>query len=135
MPIDPLSLAVGAVVALVPLIGGLWSLQRRLAREQGEQALLQERLEHVQLGQAGLLAQLDACRTELAEVSEIKVEQQTELAGLRRENELRATWIGFRPMEEADKLAHQQRVEAGIEFVDDQCQSFSKDVQHGACKE
>ena len=73
MPIDPLSLAVGAVVALVPLLAGLWGLQRRLAREQGEQALLQERLEHVQLGQAGLLAQLDACRTELAEVSEIKV--------------------------------------------------------------
>lgn len=88
MPIDPLSLAIGAVVALVPLLAGLWTLQRRLARAQGEQALLQERLEHVQLGQAGLLAQLDACRTELAEVSEIKVEQQAELAGLRRENDL-----------------------------------------------
>ncbi|ERH48161.1 DNA recombination protein RmuC [Ectopseudomonas chengduensis] len=88
MPIDPLSLAIGTVVALVPLLAGLWSLQRRLARAQGEQALLQERLEHAQLSQAGLLAQLDACRAELAEVSEIKVEQQTELAGLRRENEL-----------------------------------------------
>ncbi|MBH3338936.1 DNA recombination protein RmuC [Pseudomonas mendocina] len=50
--------------------------------------MLQERLEHAQLSQAGLLAQLDACRAELAEVSEIKVDQQTELAGLRRENEL-----------------------------------------------
>ncbi len=88
MPIDPLSLAIGAVVALVPLLAVLGSLQRRLTREQGEQALLQERLEHAQLSQAGLLAQLDACRAELAEVSEIKVEQQTELAGLRRENEL-----------------------------------------------
>ncbi|MGK4342024.1 DNA recombination protein RmuC [Ectopseudomonas oleovorans] len=88
MPIDPFSLAIGTVVALVPLLAGLWSLQRRLARAQGEQALLQERLEHAQLSQAGLLAQLDACRAELAEVSEIKVEQQTELACLRRENEL-----------------------------------------------
>ncbi|MGF0335409.1 DNA recombination protein RmuC [Ectopseudomonas toyotomiensis] len=88
MPIDPLSLAIGTVVALVPLLAGIWSLQRRLARAQGEQALLLERLEHAQLSQAGLLAQLDACRAELAEVSEIKVEQQTELAGLRRENEL-----------------------------------------------
>lgn len=88
MPIDPLSLAIGIAVALVPLLAGLWSLQRRLARAQGEQALLQERLEHAQLSQAGLLAQLDDCRAELAEVSEIKVEQQTELAGLRRENEL-----------------------------------------------
>lgn len=88
MPIDPLSLAIGIAVALVPLLAGLWSLQHRLARAQGEQALLQERLEHAQLSQAGLLAQLDDCRAELAEVSEIKVEQQTELAGLRRENEL-----------------------------------------------
>ncbi len=88
MPIDPLSLTIGTVVALVPVLAGLWSLQRQLARAQGEQALLQERLEHAQLSQAGLLAQLDACRAELAEVSEIKVEQQTELAGLRRENEL-----------------------------------------------
>lgn len=88
MPIDPLSLAIGAVVALVPLLAAFWSLQRRLTREQGELALLQERLEHAQLSQAGLLAQLDACRAELAEVSEIKVDQQTELAGLRRENEL-----------------------------------------------
>ncbi|WP_394355867.1 DNA recombination protein RmuC [Ectopseudomonas oleovorans] len=88
MPIDPFSLAIGTVVALVPLLAVLWSLQRRQARAQGEQALLQERLEHAQLSQAGLLAQLDACRAELAEVSEIKVEQQTELAGLRRENEL-----------------------------------------------
>lgn len=88
MPIDPLSLAIGIAVALVPLLAGLWSLQRRLAGAQGEQALLQERLEHAQLSQTGLLAQLDDCRAELAEVSEIKVEQQTELAGLRRENEL-----------------------------------------------
>ncbi|WP_445293359.1 DNA recombination protein RmuC [Ectopseudomonas oleovorans] len=88
MPIDPFSLAIGTVVALVPLLAGLWSLQRRQARAQGEQALLQERLEHAQLSQTGLLAQLDDCRAELAEVSEIKVEQQTELAGLRRENEL-----------------------------------------------
>ncbi|PZP78206.1 MAG: DNA recombination protein RmuC, partial [Ectopseudomonas oleovorans] len=66
MPIDPFSLAIGTVVALVPLLAGLWSLQRRLARAQGEQALLQERLEHAQLSQAGLLAQLDDCRAELA---------------------------------------------------------------------
>ena len=64
MPIDPFSLAIGIAVALVPLLAGLWSLQRRLAREQGEQALLQERLEHAQLSQTGLLAQLDDCRAE-----------------------------------------------------------------------
>ena len=88
MPIDPLSFAIGAAIALGSLLAGFWFLQRRLVREQGVQALLQERLEHAQLSQAGLLAQLDACRAELAEVSEIKVELQAELAGLRRENEL-----------------------------------------------
>lgn len=88
MPIDPLSLALGFAAALVPLLAGLWALQRRLTRSQGEQALLQERLEHAQLTRTGLLAQLDDCRDELVEVSEIKVEQQSELAGLRRENEL-----------------------------------------------
>lgn len=88
MPFDPLSLALGCAAALLPLLAGLWALQRRLAREQAHQALLQERLEHAQLTQAGLAAQLDDCRAELAEVSEIKVEQQSELAGLRRENEL-----------------------------------------------
>lgn len=88
MPIDTFSLAIGVTVTLIPLLAGIWSLQRRVAQAQAEQALLQERLEHAQLSQAGLHAQLDACRTELAEISEIKVEQQSELAGLRRENEL-----------------------------------------------
>ena len=88
MSFDPLSLALGFAAALLPLLAGLWAWQRRLARAEREQALLQERLEHAQLTQAGLTAQLDDCRAELAEVSEIKVEQQSELAGLRRENEL-----------------------------------------------
>ena len=129
MPIDPLSLAVGAVVALVPLIAGLWSLQRRLAREQGEQALLQERLEHVQLGQAGLLAQLDACRTELAEVSEIKVEQQTELAGLRRENE----WLQQERQiaREAAQSWNQQRErnEAELRRLTAECAALAAELQ------
>ncbi|MBL0951640.1 MAG: DNA recombination protein RmuC, partial [Pseudomonas sp.] len=67
MPIDPLSLAVGAVVALVPLLAALWSLQRRLTREQGEQALRHERPDQRQLSQTGLQGQLDACLPEMAE--------------------------------------------------------------------
>lgn len=88
MPFDLLSLALGFAVALFPLLALLWLQQRRHERKQSEYALLQERLEHAQLTQAGLTAQLDDCRAELAEISEIKVEQQSELAGMRRENEL-----------------------------------------------
>jgi len=129
MPIDPLSLAIGAVVALIPLLAGLWSLQRRLTREQGEQALLQERLEHAQLSQAGLLAQLDACRAELAEVSEIKVEQQTELAGLRRENELLQQERQI--AREAAQSWHQQRErnEAELRRLTAECAALAAELQ------
>ncbi|NQD95642.1 DNA recombination protein RmuC [Pseudomonas sp. CrR25] len=50
--------------------------------------MLQERLHAAQLAQAGLAAQLDACRQEIAEIIEIKADQQAELAALRRESEL-----------------------------------------------
>ncbi|MHA6494005.1 DNA recombination protein RmuC [Pseudomonas borbori] len=50
--------------------------------------MLQERLNSAQLAQAGLSAQLDDCRQEVAEVGEIKADQQAELAALRRETEL-----------------------------------------------
>ncbi|MCU1716863.1 DNA recombination protein RmuC [Pseudomonas sp. 5P_3.1_Bac2] len=50
--------------------------------------MLEERLSHAQLAQSGLAAQLDDCRAELADISEIKANQQAELAGLSREVEL-----------------------------------------------
>ncbi|MGB4074111.1 DNA recombination protein RmuC [Pseudomonas sp.] len=50
--------------------------------------MLQERLNNAQLAQAGLAAQLDDCRAELADIGEIKADQQAELAALRRETEL-----------------------------------------------
>ncbi|HLA29580.1 MAG TPA: DNA recombination protein RmuC [Pseudomonas sp.] len=50
--------------------------------------MLQERLSHAQLALAGLTAQLDDCRAELAEIGEIKADQQAELAALRRETDL-----------------------------------------------
>lgn len=92
MPIDlPIvlpPLLLGVLLAGVPLVALAWSLQRRAANAQWETSLLQERLSSAQLAQAGLSAQLDACRDELAEVSEIKADQQAELAALRRENDL-----------------------------------------------
>ena len=92
MPID-LSTALapallGFAAAALPLLYMAWSLQRRLASQQLEFGLLQERLSNAQLAQAGLTAQLDDCREEIAEISEIKADQQAELAALRREADL-----------------------------------------------
>ncbi|WP_422911815.1 DNA recombination protein RmuC [Pseudomonas sp. MAC6] len=50
--------------------------------------MLQERLNNAQLAQTGLAAQLDDCREEVAAISEIKADQQAELAALRREADL-----------------------------------------------
>lgn len=92
MPIDFPSLLppllLGLVAAGVPLLVLAWSQQRRAAMAQLECSLLQERLHAAQLAQAGLAAQLDACRQEIAEIIEIKADQQAELAALRRESEL-----------------------------------------------
>ena len=92
MPID-LSTALapallGFAAAALPLLYMAWSLQRRLASQQLEFSLLQERLNNAQLAQTGLTAQLDDCREEVAEISEIKADQQAELAALRREADL-----------------------------------------------
>ncbi|VXC02332.1 DNA recombination protein RmuC homolog [Pseudomonas sp. 8BK] len=92
MPID-LSVALapallGFAAAALPLLYMAWSLQRRLASQQLEFSLLQERLSNAQLAQTGLAAQLDDCREEVAEISEIKADQQAELAALRREADL-----------------------------------------------
>jgi DNA recombination protein RmuC len=129
MSFDPLSLALGFVAALLPLLAGLWAWQRRLARAEREQALLQERLEHAQLTQAGLTAQLDDCRAELAEVSEIKVEQQSELAGLRRENELLQQERQI--AREAAQSWNQQRErnEAELRRLTAECAALSAELQ------
>lgn len=92
MPID-LSTALapmllGFAAAAFPLLYMAWSLQRRLVSQQLDFSLLQERLSNAQLAQTGLAAQLDDCREEVAEISEIKADQQAELAALRRETDL-----------------------------------------------
>ncbi len=92
MPID-LSTALapallGFASAALPLLYMAWSLQRRLASQQLEFSLLQERLNNAQLAHAGIAAQLEDCREEVAEVGEIKADQQAELAALRREADL-----------------------------------------------
>ena len=78
----------GFAAAALPLLYLAWSLQRRLSVQQLDFSLLQERLNNAQLAQTGLAAQLDDCREEVAAISEIKADQQAELAALRREADL-----------------------------------------------
>jgi DNA recombination protein RmuC len=92
MPFD-LSLALapallGALLTAIPLLYVVWTQQRLRAAQQLANSLLEERLSHAQLAQSGLAAQLDDCRAELADLSEIKANQQAELAALGREVEL-----------------------------------------------
>ncbi|KRW59754.1 DNA recombination protein RmuC [Pseudomonas sp. TTU2014-080ASC] len=117
MPID-LSAAIlpavlGFALAALPLAAFAWSLQRRLAAQQAQVSVLDERLSNAQLAQDGLAAQLDACRDELSAITEIKADQQAELAALRREAELlqqerqvaRETaqeWVNQRARQEAE---------------------------------
>ncbi|MAB97786.1 MAG: DNA recombination protein RmuC [Pseudomonadaceae bacterium] len=88
MPFDLPSLMIGLAAAGIPMLGLALVIQRRIVALRSETELLQERLSGAQLAQAGLTAQLDDARHELAEISEIKSDQQAELAATRRETEL-----------------------------------------------
>lgn len=92
MPFDLVSLLpaflVGALVAAVPLWLRAVALSRQAEEMRLQSGLAQERMNAAQLAQAGLSAQLDSCRNELADILEIKADQQAELAALRRETHL-----------------------------------------------
>ncbi|NRH26606.1 DNA recombination protein RmuC [Pseudomonas sp. MS19] len=88
MPFDLPSLMIGLAAAGIPMLGLALVFQRRIVALRSETELLQERLSGAQLAQAGLTAQLEDARHELAEISEIKSDQQAELAATRRETEL-----------------------------------------------
>lgn len=88
MPFDLPSLMIGLAAAGIPMLGLALVIQRRIVALRSETELLQERLNGAQLAQAGLTAQLEDARHELAEISEIKSDQQAELAATRRETEL-----------------------------------------------
>lgn len=82
------ALLLGFAASGVPLSLLAWSQQRRVARLRLEAGLLQERLNGAYQMQTGVAEQLESCRLELADISEIKADQQAELAALRREAEL-----------------------------------------------
>ena len=88
MALDLSSLLLGLAAACVPLLALIWQLQRKLAGQPAERALLNERLSTAQLAQEGLSAQLDACRDEVSDLGQANATKQAELAALRREVEL-----------------------------------------------
>ena len=92
MPFDLLTLLpaflAGALLAAVPLWLRMVAASRQAEELRLQAGLAQERMNAAQLARAGLSAQLDNCRDELAEILEIKADQQAELAALRRETHL-----------------------------------------------
>lgn len=88
MALDLNSLLLGLGAAALPLLAWVWQLQRRLARQQADTALLDERLSMAQMAQDGLNAQLDASRDEISDLSQANAARQADLAAVRREVEL-----------------------------------------------
>ena len=88
MTVDLASILLGLVAGALPCLGWVMQVQRRQGTRQGEQALLEERLNAAQLALAGLQAQLDASRDEISDLSEANTVKQTQLAAQGREPEL-----------------------------------------------
>ncbi|MDB6141834.1 MAG: rmuC [Pseudomonas sp.] len=88
MAFDLTSLLIGLGSATLPLLALAWQLHRRLAQQQADAALLDERLSTAQMAQDGLNAQLDSARDEISDLSQANAAKQADLAALRREVEL-----------------------------------------------
>ncbi len=88
MAMDLTSILLGLAAAAVPLLALAWQLQRRASSSQTELSLLEERLATAQMAQEGLLAQLDASRDEVSDLSQANALKQADLAALGREVEL-----------------------------------------------
>lgn len=86
--LDLTSIVLGIVAAAVPCLGWVFQQQRRQAARNALAALLEERLSSAQLAQEGLLAQLDACRDEISDLSQANAAKQATLAAQARELEL-----------------------------------------------
>ena len=88
MAMDLTSLLLGLAGAALPLLVLAWQLQRRASSSQSELSLLEERLATALLAQEGLMAQLDASRDEVSDLSQANALKQADLAAMRREVEL-----------------------------------------------
>ncbi|ERO64555.1 DNA recombination protein RmuC [Pseudomonas piscis] len=85
---DLTSILLGLAAAAVPLLALAWQLQRRASSSQADLSLLEERLATAQMAQEGLMAQLDASRDEVSDLSQANALKQADLAALGREVEL-----------------------------------------------
>ncbi|SDH95266.1 DNA recombination protein RmuC [Pseudomonas panipatensis] len=88
MPLDLPNLLIGVFAGALPLAYLAWRLRERLAEQERELALCQERLATAQLAQDGLGARLDGDREAFQRLSARHGELAAEAAGLRREVEL-----------------------------------------------
>lgn len=88
MAMDLTSILLGLAAAAVPLLALAWQLQRRASSSQADLSLLEERLATAQMAQEGLMAQLDASRDEVSDLSQANALKQADLAALGREVEL-----------------------------------------------
>jgi DNA recombination protein RmuC len=124
MALDLTSLLLGLAVAALPLLALAWQLQRRLALERADAALLDERLSTAQMAQDGLNAQLDASRDEISDLSHANAAKQADLAAARREVELLQQERGS--AHEAAQLWTQERTskEAELRHLDAHCASL-----------
>lgn len=85
---DLSNLLLGLLLGAAPLAALAWQLQRKLAVQEAERLLQDERLNTTRLAQEGLSAQLDDSLDELRDLQQRSAGQQAELAALRRESEL-----------------------------------------------
>jgi DNA recombination protein RmuC len=124
MALDLTSLLLGLAVAALPLLALAWQLQRRLALERADAALLDERLSTAQMAQDGFNAQLDASRDEISDLSHANAAKQADLAAARREVELLQQERGS--AHEAAQLWTQERTskEAELRHLDAHCASL-----------
>lgn len=88
MFIDTPQLCLGLALGALPLWIYSWQLKRALREHEAAAALADERLSHVQLAHDGMVAQLDASRDEISDLSHANATKQADLAATRRENEL-----------------------------------------------
>ncbi|MCQ2028456.1 DNA recombination protein RmuC [Stutzerimonas zhaodongensis] len=100
MPFDPLYLSAALGVLCLVLVAVAVLLQRRLALQQAELSLLDERLSQAVMAQEGLSAQLETSRQDLADIHESRAALQSEAAVLRRE----AEWLQEQRVETRETL-------------------------------
>ena len=122
MPFDLLTLLpaflAGALLVAVPLWLRMAAASRQAEEMRLQAGLAQERMNAAQLAQAGLGAQLDNCRDELAEILEIKADQQAELAALRRETHLLQNDLQLAREQLEGAQAQRERQEAELRRLD-----------------